>query len=315
MSFAAPYFFALLLLLPVFVLLRRRWLRESAAGMYSNVGLLADYRPSWRIRYRWLPSALRVAAVALVVVGLTRPQVGHAESELPGQGIDIALVLDISSSMESSRLGNQNSRLEVAKDVLADFVSGRESDQIALVVFRQESLMLSPLTLDYKALEGLIEAADEVNLADGTGIGVAVGEAVNLLRESRARSRAIVLLTDGQNNNRTVEPLASAHLAKALGIRLYTVGVVDLRPVPTQPGVDEVALQEMAELTDGVYFSAASPEALAAIYESIDALEKSRVSRKQFASYEEIGVYFLAAALALIAIEVLATASVWRRAT
>ena len=316
MSFAAPYLLALILVIPIVLLLRRRFLRESAAGGYSNVGLLADYRPTWRVRRRWVPSALRAAALALMIVGLARPQVGHAESVLPAEGIDIALVLDISSSMSASNLGRSETKLAVAQRVLRDFIGGRETDQLALVVFRMESLMVSPLTLDYDALSALVVESTKVNIPDGTAIGVALADAVNLMRESKARSRVIVLLTDGQNNNETIQPVDAARVAASLGVRVYTVGVIESgRPTFAGQGVDERSLQEIADLTDGIYFPAGSPEALEAIYESIDSLEKSRVSREQYASYEEIGVYFLGGGLALLTLEVLATTLVWRRAT
>jgi Ca-activated chloride channel family protein len=315
-TFASPYLLALLAAIPVVLLLRRRFLRETAAGGYSDVSLLAGYRPTWRVRYRWLPSAVRAGALVLLIVGLARPQVGHAESVLPAEGIDVALVLDISTSMSGSRLGRSESRLEAAQRVLRDFISGRETDQLALVVFREESLMLSPLTLDYDALSALVGEASTVNIPDGTAIGVALADAVNLMRESKARSRAIVLLTDGQNNVETIQPIDSAQIAAALGVRVYTIGVLEAsRSTTAGQGVDEASLRKIAELTDGVYFPASSPEALAAIYDSIDGLEKSRVSREQYASYNEIGVYFLIGALGLLSLEVLATSLVWRRAT
>jgi Ca-activated chloride channel homolog len=315
-SFEAPYLLGLLALIPVVLLLRWRFSRETAAGGYSDLGLLADYRPTWRVRFRWVPTALRASALALLVVGLARPQVGHAESVLPAEGIDVALVLDISSSMSGSPFGPGQSRLQVAQQVLRDFIKGRESDQLALVVFRQQSLILSPLTLDYDALSSLIGEANKVNIPDGTAIGVGLADAVNLMRESKARSRAIVLLTDGQNNNETILPEEAARLAAALGVRVYTIGVIDPnRPDVAGRGVDEKSLQAIADLTDGVYFRADSPEALKSIYASIDKLEKSHVERQQYASYDELGVYLLGGAFALLALEVAATTRVWRRAT
>jgi Ca-activated chloride channel family protein len=315
-SFAAPYLLGLLVLIPAVLILRRRFSRETAAGGYSDLGLLADYRQTWRVRLRWIPNALRAGALALLVVGLARPQVGHAESVLPAEGIDVALVLDISSSMAGSPFGPGQSRLQVAEQVLRDFIKGRESDQLALVVFRQQSLILSPLTLDYDALSALVGEADKVNVPDGTAIGVGLADAVNLMRESKARSRAIVLLTDGQNNVDTILPEQAGQLAAALGVRVYTIGVVDqTRPGTGGLGVDEKSLQEIADATHGVYFRADSPEALRSIYGSIDKLEKSRVERQQYASYDELGVYFLGGAFVLLAIEVVATTRIWRRAT
>ncbi|HLF77699.1 MAG TPA: VWA domain-containing protein, partial [Dehalococcoidia bacterium] len=167
MRFEDPYLLALLILLPVALLAKRIFAREGAAADYSNVSLLAGYRPTWRLRYRWLPTAVRAVALALLVVSIARPQAGQANSELPGQGIDIALVFDASSSMGAT-FENNDTRLEVAKRVISDFIGGRTNDRIGLVVFRQTSIVLSPLTLDYQALEQLVGTVDQLTLQDGT---------------------------------------------------------------------------------------------------------------------------------------------------
>ncbi|HEY4684664.1 MAG TPA: VWA domain-containing protein [Dehalococcoidia bacterium] len=313
MRFADPYVFALLALIPVLFFVERRFGREGRPGAYSSLGLLAGFGRTWRLRFRWLPSAARALALALLVVALARPQTGQAESELPGQGIDIALVLDASSSMSVTALG-RDTRLAVAQRVLSDFIAGRKDDRIGLVVFRSTSIVLSPLTLDYEALKMLVGSVSQLNLQDGTAIGVGLADALDLLRDSRARSRVAVLLTDGENNAGAIEPLQAARVAETLGIRVYTIGVID----PGAGGasnVDERALRAMAEITGGRYFPAQSEEALAAIYASIDRLEKSRVGRPQFGAYDELAVYFLAAALLLLAGELGLRSTVWRQAT
>jgi Ca-activated chloride channel homolog len=312
MRFADPYLFALLALIPLLLFLKGRQRGGMGAAAFSSLSLLAGYQPTWRIRYRWLPTAVRALALALLVVALARPQVGQAESELPGQGIDIALVLDSSSSMAADFGGE--SRLVSAQNVLTDFISGREEDRIGLVIFREQSLVLSPLTLDYEALTRLIGNVGEINLRDGTAIGTGLGEALNLLRESTARSRVAILLTDGENNAGAVDPAAAARIAETLGIRLYTVGLIDSRARASgQVNVDEKALREMAQVTGGRYFPAESEEALSAIYDSIDSLEKSQVGRTQFGAYNELAVYFLIGALLLLAAEIGLRATVWRR--
>jgi Ca-activated chloride channel family protein len=312
MKFADPYLLLLLLAIPVLLLAKARLWRDDAQTSFSDVRLFGDLRPSWRVRFRWLPTFLRACALALLVMALARPQKGQAESQLPGQGIDIALVLDTSSSM-STLLGSE-SRLAVAQRVIKDFVSGRQEDRIGLVIFRDSSLVLSPLTLDYDALKSLIDDVNRVNLSDGTAIGLGVGESLNLLRESKARSRVAILLTDGQNNNTTLEPAAAAQIAKTLGIRLYTIGLIEPKSRGGAGNVDEKALTEMANITGGRYFPADSPQALENVYQSIDQLEKSRVGRLQFAKYEELALYFLAGGLALIALELGLNATLWRRA-
>jgi len=310
LRFADPYLLLLILAVPALMLFKARFVRDRAQAGFSDVALLEGFRATWRIRYRWVPTVLRAAALAVLVAALARPQQGQAESELPGQGIDIALVMDTSSSM-STTLGGE-SRLAVSQRVIKDFIDGRSEDRIGLVIFRDESLVLSPLTLDYAALKTLVDDVQRVNLSDGTAIGLGLGESLNLLRESRARSRVAVLLTDGQNNNRTLEPLAAARIAETIGVKVYTIGILDSRR-GSSANIDEQALKQMAEVTGGRYFSADTPEALAGVYESIDQLEKSRVGRIQFAAYDELAWYFLGAALALLAIELALNAFVWRR--
>ncbi len=312
MRFADPALLALIAVVPLLALIKLRMRGVPAVASFSNIALFAGYRTTWRIRHRWLPSLLRALALVMVVIALARPQTGQAETVLPGQGIDIALVLDTSSSMSAGYLGD-DTRLVAAQRVLQDFIKGREEDQIGLVIFRDRSLVLSPLTLDYDALDSLIGSVDQVNLPDGTAIGVGLADAVDLLRESKARSRVAVLLTDGENNAGMVEPLVAARIAETLGIRVYTIGAVTRTNNGTN--VDERALREMAELTGGRYFPAESEDALGAIYASIDELEKSRVGRSQFGAYNEIGAYFLVAAMLLLALEVGLRATVWRRTT
>jgi Ca-activated chloride channel homolog len=309
--FADPYLFALLLVIPALLLLRRYLRDEGGVGVFSHLDLLASYRPTWRIRFRWVPTAFRALALVLLVLALARPQAGEARSDMPGQGIDIVLVLDTSSSMTVGFGGNET-RAEAAERVLVDFIDGRTNDRIGIVIFRDESLVLSPLSVDYESLKRLVADAQAVNLSDGTAIGLGLAEAVNLLRDSRARSRVAILLTDGENNNRTIEPMVAARIAETLGLRLYTIGVIDGRGAG---GVDERALREMAELTGGRYFSATSPDALSAVYEQIDQLETSLIGRLQFVTYRELAVYFLIAALGLLVFEQVLRVTVWRRAT
>jgi Ca-activated chloride channel homolog len=312
-TFNDPNLLFLLLALPVVLLLKWRTGDASTPGRFSNLGLLAGFRPTWRIRYRWLPTFIRAGALALLVIALARPQVGQADTVLPGQGIDIALVLDLSSSMSSASLGT-GTRQEVAQRVLTDFIEGREQDRIGLVIFRQEALVLSPLTLDYEALAQLLQRAPSVGLPDGTAIGVGLASAVDLLRDSRARSRVAILLTDGENTGGTIEPLAAARIAETMGVRVYTIGVI--APGTRGTGnlnVNEAALREMANVTGGQYFPAESEQALASIYASIDQLEKSRIGRPQYGSYNELAVYFIAGALALLALELVLRGTVWRQ--
>ena len=311
MTFADPYLLLLLLAIPVALAIKARTGEGNGAGSFSNLALLSGFRPTWRTRYRWLPTLVRAGAIALLIIALARPQVGQADNELPGQGIDIAMVLDTSGSMTSELLGTKDSRLDVAKRVLVDFINGRKEDRVGLVIFRAGSLVLSPLTLDYDALTAITENVGDVNLPDGTAIGVGLSDALNLMRESRARSRVVILLTDGENNAGDIQPLDAAHIAETLGIRVYTIGVIQAGKTT----VDAQALKQMAEITGGRYFPASSEQALEAIYNSIDQLEKSRITRAQFGIYDEYAVYFLAAALGLLAFELVLRNTLWRQAT
>jgi Ca-activated chloride channel family protein len=310
-TFANPGLLLLLIAIPVLLLLKARLGESKSAGGFSNIALLAGFRPTWRVRYRWVPTFVRAGAIALLIVALARPQVGQADSELPGQGIDIALILDTSGSMSTSSLGTDDSRLDVAKRVLVDFINGRQNDQLGLVIFRAGSLVLSPLTLDYEALTAITQQVGDVNLPDGTAIGVGLSDALNLLRESRARSRVAILLTDGENNAGDIPPMDAAQIAKTLGIRVYTIGVIE----QGARTVDSEALTQMAELTGGRYYPAENEQSLEAIYASIDQLEKSRIDRSVFATYDEYAVYFLAAALGLLTFELFLRNTVWRQAT
>jgi Ca-activated chloride channel family protein len=248
-------------------------------------------------------------------VALARPQSGRAEALLPQEGIDIVLVLDTSSSMRTPE-GDENSRLGTAQGVLREFVAGRERDRLGLVTFRSRSFVLSPLTLDYSAFQALVDQADDVDLPDGTAIGLAMTDALNLLRDSTARSRTIILLSDGENNREDVQPLAAARIAEALGIRIYTIDVTGAAApvgmhVRFRP--NERELRTMAELTGGRYFSATSPDAIAEVYETIDMLERSRVGGERFADFDEFASYLLGGALGLLAAQVLLTTLVLRR--
>jgi Ca-activated chloride channel family protein len=314
MRFADAYLLVLVGLVPLLILLKARFIRDSSAASFSSLGLLAGQRQTWRLRYRWLPAAARIVAFVLLIVALARPQVGQADSETAGEGIDIVLILDTSSSM-AAPLG-EDTRLVVAQRVLKDFISGRANDRIGLVIFRADSLVLSPMTLDYQALKRLIDDVEDISFSDGTAIGLGLSDGLNLLRESRARSRVAVLLTDGQNNAGTIEPLAASRIAETLGIRVYTIGVLE----PPARGsasanVDERALREMASVTGGRYFPAESEEALVSIYESIEELEKSRIGRPQFGAYDEIAIYFLAAALLFLAFDLGLRTTALRQAT
>ena len=308
----------LALVLLTVVLLLAVWQFRSGAPRptlrLSNLSGAEGIAASWRVRIRWLPVVLRLAAIALLIVAVARPQSGQAESVLPQEGIDIVLVLDTSTSMRQP-VARGESRLEIAQRVLHRFVAERETDRLGLVAFRSRSFVLSPLTVDYSAFQSLVDGADDLDLPNGTAIGLALTDAINLLRDSKAESRIVILLSDGENNRPEVEPTAAARIAQALGVRIYTIGVTDVASVEGSPApfqLNETVLRTVAELTDGRYFRAA-PEALGDVYDSIDSLERSRIGPERFASVDELAPYALGLALVLIALEVVLSTFVLRR--
>jgi Ca-activated chloride channel family protein len=299
-SFATP---VLLLLFPAAAIaaaiggvLRRR---GPALLVADASPLRAAARPTWRLRLRRLPTVLRWLAIALLVVAIARPREGLAVTTLPEEGIDIVVTVDVSSSM-TTPIGPGATRLSAARTVVDDFVRGLTGDRVGLVVFQSRALTLSPLTLDRAAIAQRLDALQPGLLEDGTAIGLGVAEALNLLRDSPAQSRVVVLLTDGDNNAGEVEPLTAARLATALDVRLYTIGFV---AGPGSSLLDVRTLREMAESTDGRYYDASTQEQLAAAYDDIGRLERSRVGERRFIRFRELASPLIAGALALLAVE------------
>jgi Ca-activated chloride channel family protein len=307
MELAAPAALVLLVLaVPIaWVGFRRR----SAAVPVAGTGGIAKAPVTLRLRAARVLPALRVLALVALVGALAGPRIGDANAVVPAQGIDIGLSLDISSSMNAS-FGN-TTRIEATKQVVRDFIKGRKNDRIGLVVFQEDALPLSPPTLDYAALDSVVASVKTGLLSDGTGIGVGLAASLNMLRDSTAASRIVILLTDGQQNARSIAPQDAADLAKALGIRVYTIGVVDQTPA-ARGEVDERLLQQIAQTTGGRYFAADNPGALQDVYREIGTLETSRVGREHFERFTELAPWLAAAGAACIAIE-LALRATWLR--
>lgn len=312
MEFADPMALLLALFaLPLALLAFRR--RRAAYGVPSTRAL-ATLRPTMRVRLARLIPGMRIAAVVLLAVALARPRVGEATAVVPAEGVDIALAIDVSSSMSTSNFGSGKSRLEVTKQVIRDFIKGRENDRIGVVVFQRDALPLSPPSLDYAALDTIVSQVDSGILPDGTGIGVGLAEALNMLRESSATSRVVILLTDGEHNAPSISPREAADLAEALHIRVYTIGVIRSDDVRGSGGVDEKLLRDIASRTGGEYFAADNPKTLAAVYDEIGKLETSRVGRERFERFSEFEPWFAGGAAALFVLELLLAATWLRRA-
>lgn len=310
-AFRDPIYLLLLLLLPLVVFWFLKGQRRSARLKYSDVNLVKRLSRSLKQRLRPLLLLLRLMAITAFILALARPQSSSKEQEVLTEGVDIVLAMDVSSSMRSVDF-KPNNRLEAAKSVAREFIKSRSNDRIGMVVFAGESFTQCPLTLDYGVLLTLLE---DIQIADqdwdGTAIGMGLVNAVNRLKESKAKSKVIILLTDGVNNRGQVDPLTAAQIAKAYGIKIYTIGAgkegtamypmddpfFGTRYVPMQVEIDEKTLTKIANTTNGRYFRATDTERLKEIYEEISDLEKTQIEVKEYTQYEELFVYFLAVGL------------------
>lgn len=265
---------------------------------------------SLRLRASSALPLLRLLAAILLIVGLARPRVGDANAIIPAEGIDIILTLDLSSSMNAALSGGKT-RLESTKDVVREFIAGRPDDRIGLVVFQEDALPLAPPSLDHRSLDALIADLDSSLLPDGTGIGVGLASALNMVTESTSASRIIILLTDGEQNAASIPPEEAADLAVAVNVRVYTIGVVN--EGGGRSGVDVELLEAIAERTGGRFFTAGTEDALAEVYSEIGELETSSVGRDRYTSYTEFAPWFLGGAAGLLAVEGLLRATWLRR--
>lgn len=325
--FAHPYWLITLAFIPLLAIVRRKRGR-TATLQYSDVRLMRGLPRSARVRLRWVPAAIRFAALTLLIVALARPQSGRALKVIHGSGVNIAVALDISGSMAALDFEPQN-RLEAAKQMIDDFTSQRQYDRIGLVVFAREAFSQSPPTFDYTALRRLlaeINLAPELGLEDGTAIGLGLAQAASMLQDRNAESRVIILLTDGVNNAGQIDPLTAAQAAAALDIRVHTIGVARPGQVPipvddpifgrttrlVESEIDEQVLRKIADETGGLYFRANDTFGLQRIFDQINQLEKSQVDVQVFTRYRELVGLLLLPALILIVIEMILRHTLFR---
>lgn len=319
-GFASPaafLLFAPLALIVAWGLARRRARRPSIR--FGGLGELAKVSPSLRARLSWLPFALQAIAASLAIVALARPQRADVKVKRNVEGIDIMLVLDVSDSMLIEDM--RPNRIEACKDVMKRFIQGRSSDRIGLVIFSGESYTRVPLTLDYKMLlQNLSEVRISRNIKMGTAIGVALANAVARLKDSTAKSRVVVFLTDGENNSGTIDPETALDIAKGYGLKIYSIGAGkdgDAQlPVETEDAfgrrvkryqpihstVNDELLGKMASETGGKYYRAETGDALEKVFRDIDRLEKTKIETNQFTKYAELYApwAWAAAAISLI---------------
>ncbi len=303
---------------------RRRRGRESSALRFSSIRSLQQLRISPAVRLRRVVQAFRLITVALLMLAMARPQTGRKLTTIQTKGVDIVLAIDTSGSMQAldldadREIAKRRNRLEVASDVVEDFVVERENDQIGLVVFGAQAFTQCPLTLDHGIVATFLERLEIGMAGDATAIGSALGTAVKRLRDSAAESKVVILLTDGRSNAGSISPTKAAEIAKTFDIKVYTVGVgtrgqapfvmdtvFGQRVVMQDVEIDEDTLQEIAEMTGGEYFRAVDTESLAKIYERIDELEKTEIETQAYMEYDEQFQWFVFPAIGLLLFEVL----------
>lgn len=312
-EFADPFFLLLFLFIPILLYWRKKK-SEKASLAFSDIQLIKDsLSPSLRLKLKPILVWIQVLALILLIISLARPRSKNSQSSITSEGIDIVMALDVSRSMLIEDMGNVN-RLDAAKDVAEKFVRGRQSDRVGLVVFAGKSFTQCPLTVDYPILISLIRQVAIGLVEDGTAIGMGLINSVNRLRESKSKSKVIILLTDGQNNRGEIDPMTAAQIAQALNIRVYTIGAgkdglaripVDdpffgKQYVTAEVKIDEETLKGIAEITGGQYFRATNQKALEDIYEQIGQMEKTKIDVRTYFRYEDLYPYFLIPALFLL---------------
>jgi Ca-activated chloride channel family protein len=326
MSWANPEWLWCLLALPVFIGLSawRAWGHRHPSLTFSNTSEFADLPAGWKTYGVWFSPVLQWIAFALIVLAMARPQIKNTTVKRSAKGIDIMLVLDISTSMKAEDL--KPNRFKAAKKVAANFISKRHSDRIGLVVFARQSYTAVPPTLDYKMLKRMLFNTRMGIIKDGTAIGMGIATAVNRLKNSKTKSKVIILLTDGENNSGKIDPVTAAELAKSYGIKIYTIGVgtKGMAPYPVQTPmfgkryqnikvqIDEKMLTEIADMTGGTYFRATDTEQLHKIYDHINNLERTKVDELIYTSSVDYYMYFLLPAIILLFISVVSERMIFR---
>jgi len=329
--FESPWLLALLVVPVILGLMPFILKKRSRPGslQYADISLARQAGRSWRVLAQPVLPILRLLSMALVIIALARPQSGQAREVVHGDGVDIALALDISGSMSSLDFQPQN-RLEAAKQVIADFVKQRSYDRLGLVVFASNAFSQSPPTIDHAVLLRLLEQvklAPELKIQDGTAIGLGLANAANMLKDSQVKSKIVILLTDGVNNAGQIDPMTAAEAAKSLGLKVYTIGMGKQGQVPVpsvdvfgqqtivyqESTIDEETLKKIADLTGGKYFRAEDLNALQQIYDEINQLEKSRIEVQIYTSYQELALWLLIPALLLFLSELILRQTLLRR--
>lgn len=332
MRLANPYYLLLFITwIPMIWLYIRRETKSRPAITFSDVSLFKDLPVSFKVRTRHLVFILRLVASGLLIVALARPQKGRSEQEITTHGVDIMLTLDVSTSMKALDFKPKN-RLYVAKETIKSFINKREHDRIGLVVFAGRSFTKSPLTLDYNVINTFIDDIRFDEIEDGTAIGTAIATAAARLKESDAKSRILILLTDGASNRGEITPMVAAQAAAKLGIKIYTIGIgksgevpypmqyrnpwtgkVETRVEKVKSDIDEQTLVDIANETGGQFFRAHNSKELESIYTTIDELEKSEIKTVSYTTWSEKFFPWLIAGFLLLILEILLSNTFYRK--
>jgi Ca-activated chloride channel family protein len=330
MQFRDPIFLILLLFIPLLAIWRLKRARPVTVK-FSALEELRAALPRRGGKRKYVPLALRSAAIALLVIGLARPLKGIAHTKVFSEGIDIILAIDVSSSMDARDMTRdlKINRLDVVKEVVKKFIEERKNDRIGVVAFARYAYTQAPLTLDHDILVDLVERLKIVPRGgdeDGTAIGSAIITGVSRLRESKAKSKVIILLTDGMNNAGEISPEDAARLAKQMKVKIYTIGAgtkgeapypvqmfgrVTMTTVPVY--IDEEVLRKVAELTGGQYYRAQDERALQEIYDRINKMEKVKIEEEKYMEYRELFPFFLIPALCLLLMDIIVGQTFFRR--
>ena len=324
-EFAYPQLFALLLLLPVMLFWYITGNNRQQGSMVVSTVTPFGQASSWKTFFRHAPFVLRILGMACLVIALARPQTRNDEQIIAGQGIDIILCMDVSGSMLAQDF--LPNRLEAMKQVAVEFVEKRPTDRIGLVVFAGESFTVCPITTDRSMLKSHILSAQSSFLADGTAIGDGLSTSVERLRGSKAKSKVVILLTDGENQGGLIDPLTAKEIAKSDGVKVYTVGMgtegYASAPMQSETGqvtiqkqkvnIDEPLLRQIAAETGGLYFRARDNSSLQSIYTEIDKLEKTKVDISVLKRYTEQFFPFAVAAAIFILLELLLRYTIFKK--
>ncbi|HLF18125.1 MAG TPA: VWA domain-containing protein [Candidatus Omnitrophota bacterium] len=326
MVFKSPFVLGLI----PFVLLLLIWIKAKGRQAYFRFpsSRLVDRLPAtWKIRFQFLPDLIRLLVVLLFLIALAGPRVVLQETVHKAEGIDIVLAIDISSSMLAEDFminGQRKNRLEIVKEVVKEFIQQRQHDRIGLVAFAALAYTAVPLTTDYSWLEQNLERLEIGLIKDGTAVGSAIASSVSRLESSDAKSKIIILLTDGVSNAGQVDPISAARAAEAYRIKIYTIGAGTKGFVPfpakdvfgrkvyqrVKIDMDEEVLKKIAQLTGGEFFLATNTESLREVYKEIDKLEKTKIEERGFVQYQELFGAALAVALVLLLAEILLSRTV-----